>query len=80
MAREKTTIYIDSDLLRATHAAAARTGMRVSDVVETALRSYLGVGLLERIREKADLGEEAMKLAYQELHAMRRERRPGTAQ
>ena len=75
MPREKTTIYVDRDVLRATRAAAARTGRSVSDVVETALRDYLGMSLIRRMQEKAALGEdEAMKLAYEELHAMRRER------
>jgi hypothetical protein len=72
--REKTTIYADRDVL-ATRAAAARTGRSVSEVVETALREYLGMSLIPRMREKANLGEEeAMKLAYEELHAVRRER------
>jgi hypothetical protein len=76
MARSKTTVYLDPDVLRATRVQAARTGKRDSDVVEDALREYLGIGLLERIWEKADLSEEdAMKLAYDELHAMRAERR-----
>jgi hypothetical protein len=79
--REKTTIYVDRDVLRATRAAAARTGRSVSDVVETALRDFLGMSLIQRVQEKADLGEEeAMKLAYQELHAMRRSRGQRTGQ
>lgn len=76
MARTKTTVYLDPDVLRATRVAAARAGKRDSDVVEDALREYLGLALLQRIWEKADLTEdEALKLAYDELHAMRAERR-----
>lgn len=76
MARSKATVYLDPDVLRATRVRAARTGKRDSDVVEEALREYLGIGLLERIWERADLSEdEAMKLANDELHAMRAERR-----
>lgn len=76
MARAKATVYVDPDVLRATRVHAARTGRRDSDVVEEALREYLGLALLERIWEKADLSEEeALKLAYDELHAMRAERR-----
>jgi hypothetical protein len=68
--------HLDPEVLRATRVAAARAGKRDSDVVEDALREYLGLDLLQRIWEKADLSEEeAMKLAYDELHAMRVERR-----
>jgi hypothetical protein len=76
VARTKATVYLDPDVLRAMRVQAAREGRRDSDVVEEALREYLGLGLLERIWEKADLTEEeAMELAYDELHAMRAERR-----
>ncbi len=76
MARSKATIYLDPDVLRATRVQAARTGKRDSDVVEEALREYLGLAVIDRIRSRSDLDEEAaMRLAYEELHAMRRERR-----
>lgn len=76
MARSKATVYLDPEVLRATRIRAARTGKRDSDVVEEALREYLGLAVIDEIRAKADLDEdEAMKLAYEELHAMRRERR-----
>jgi hypothetical protein len=72
MARSKTTVYLDLDVLRATRVRAARTGKRASDVIEEALREYLGLALLQRIREKADLTEEeALELANDELRAMR---------
>jgi hypothetical protein len=63
---------------RASHARrsrkAARTGRCKSDVIEEALRRYVGFDLLERMRERADLGEdEAMKLA---LEAQRSARTP----
>jgi len=76
VARSKATVYLEPEVLRATRVHAARTGKRDSDIVEEALREYLGLGLLERIWEKADLSEEeALRLAYDELHAMRAERR-----
>jgi len=76
MARAKTTVYLDPQVLRATRVAAARAGKRDSDVVEEALREYLGLAVIDRIRSRRDLDEEeAMRLAYEELHAMRRERR-----
>jgi metal-responsive CopG/Arc/MetJ family transcriptional regulator len=41
MAKERTTLSIDADILRATRVAAARTGRRDSEVVEDALRNCL---------------------------------------
>ena len=76
MARTKATVYLDPDVLRAARIRAARTGRRDSDVVEDALREYLGFGLIDRIRSRSHLApEEAERLAYTELHAARRERR-----
>ena len=76
MPRAKATIYLDPDVLRATRVRAARTGRRDSDIVEDALRDYLGFALIDRIRSRSNLTpEEAERLAYEELHAARRERR-----
>jgi hypothetical protein len=76
MARSKATVYLDPDVLRATRVQAARTGKRDSDVVEAALREYLGLAVVDRIRAKSDLDEDAaLQLAYEELHALRSERR-----
>jgi hypothetical protein len=75
MAKKKVTWYIDEDVLRSTRVAAAREGTRDSEAVEAALREYSLLGLLERVWARSDLTEhEAMKLAYDELHAMRAER------
>jgi Arc/MetJ family transcription regulator len=71
--RRKATIYVEDDLLRATKVAAARTGKRDYQVVEEALRAYLGLELLERVGTRSKLTEdEALDLAYQELHQTRR--------
>lgn len=76
MARAKATVYLAPDVLRAARVHAARTGKRDSDVVEEALREHLGLAAIDRIRGKSDLDEDAaMQLAYEELHAMRIERR-----
>jgi len=76
MPRAKATVYLDPEVLRATRVRAARTGKRDSDVVEEALREYLGLAVVDRIRARFDLDEEeAMRIANEELHAMRRERR-----
>jgi len=71
--KRKTTVYLEDDLLRATKIAAARTGKRDYQLVEEALRAYLGLELLERVGARSELREdEAAKLAYLELHQSRR--------
>ena len=66
-------MYLEDDLLRATKVAAARAGKRDYQVVEEALRAYLGFELLERVAARSDLkGDEALDLAYRELHQSRR--------
>ena len=72
MAKRKTTIYVDEDLLRGAKILAARTGKKDYEVLEDALRSHLGVELLDRVRAKADLTEEqALRLAYEAVDATR---------
>lgn len=75
MAKVKTTIYVDEDVMRQIRVAAAREGRPLSELIEQALRRSTLSGLLDSIRGDSDLSaEEAMELAYSELHAMRRER------
>lgn len=70
MTKRKTTIYIDEELLRAAKVMAARQDLRDSEVMEAALRRYLGLGLLRGIARRSGLSEEeALKMAYEELHA-----------
>lgn len=72
MSRTRATLSIDDDVLRATRIAAARSGKRDSELVEEALRVYLGLAVVDRVRAKSDLSEaEAQKLVYRELHASR---------
>lgn len=74
VARRKTTVYIDDDLLRAAKVSAARAGKKDYEVFEEALRAYLGLDVLEAVWARSDLSEkEAMALAYREIHQMRRE-------
>jgi hypothetical protein len=56
--RRKPTVYLEDDLLRATKVAAARTGKRDYQVVEQALRAYLGLELLERVGARSKLTED----------------------
>lgn len=70
MAMVKTTLSLDESLMRQVRVRAARTGRRDSDVLEEALRQ--GLGVLDRIRAKANLSEEA---AYEVAHAAVQEAR-----
>jgi hypothetical protein len=69
MERRKTTLYLDVDVLRATKVLAATGGRSESQVVEDALRAYLGAGqldaaraelrdLMERLSERSDLPDD----------------------
>lgn len=67
-------MYLDEDLLRRTRVLAARTGRRDHEVVEDALRRYLGLGVIcDRggLGPERPGGKEALQLAYRELHASR---------
>ncbi len=70
--RRKVTLYVDEDVLRAARVRAARTDRRDSDIVEDALRSYLGFDVVERSWARSDLDEdEAMRIAVEETRAVR---------
>jgi len=67
---------MSEDVLRAAQVGAARTDRHDSEVVEKALREYLGFDVLERVWARSELGEkEAMDLAVSEVHAARRRKR-----
>ncbi len=86
MARKKTTIYLEPDLLMATKTLAASSGRREYEVIEDALRAYMRSAeaaagrrelraMLDRWTED-DSGvdeDEAVELATREVHAYRRE-------
>jgi Ribbon-helix-helix protein, copG family len=73
MPKARTTITLDERVLRAVRVKAARSGRRDSDVIEEALRRDLGLDLLERVWETADLEEdEALGMA---VDAQRKGRR-----
>jgi hypothetical protein len=73
MAKIRTTVTLDEQVLRAVRIKAARTGRRDSEVIEEALRRNLGPDLLERLWASADLEEdEAMRLAVAAQHESRR--------
>ena len=78
VAKQKTTLYLDEDVLRQTEAAAAGSGRDESEVVEDALRRYLGLEVVDQVwarsAETALDPDEALALAYAELRDFRAER------
>jgi hypothetical protein len=80
MAKVRTTLTIDDEILRAVKHRAARGGKRESEVIEEALRRDLGVDLLDELWARADISDkEASKLALEAQHETRpkRSRRNG---
>lgn len=72
MPKTRTTVTLDSDVLRAVKIRAARSGKGDSEVIEEALRSQLGMDLMERLWKRNDLGEtEALDLAVEAQHQTR---------
>jgi len=73
MIRKKTTIYIDEGVLRSAKIMAAREGKKEYQIVEEALRKYLGLEVMEKVWARSKLKEaEAPTLAYREIHAARK--------
>ena len=75
MAKVRTTLTIDEDLLRAVKVRAARTGKGDSQVIEEALRRDFGFDLLDRLWQRNEMPEEdALALAVEAQHRTRRRR------
>ncbi|MBF4510339.1 MAG: hypothetical protein ISP10_07705 [Aeromicrobium sp.] len=72
MAKTKTTVYLDEDVLRGAKVMAARSGKRDYEIVEEALRAYLGMDVLDRAFDAAGMDEDdALRLAVEEVHRFR---------
>jgi hypothetical protein len=66
------TLTIDEDVLRPSRAAATRLGRCDSDVIEEAVQQQLGLDLLARAGDCAEVGEDdATALAVEAQHATR---------
>lgn len=78
MAKSAATVRLDDEVLDAVRQEAARSGRSEDQVVEAAVRRYLGPSVLDRLRERNRLGgDEAMEIAREEIAAHRRERHTG---
>lgn len=76
MAKTRTTLTIDEEVLRAVKVRAARAGKADSEVIEEAVRRHLGLDLLDRLWARHEMSEEAaLDLAVEAQHATRRRRR-----
>lgn len=72
MPKTRTTLTVDADVLRAVRVRAARAGKGDREVIEEAVREYLGLDLLERLWSRNDLSEDdAMRLAQEAMRAAR---------
>ncbi len=72
MAKVRTTLTIDDEVLRAVKHRAARGGKRESEVIEEALRRDLGVNLLDELWSRSEMSEkDASKLAIEAQHQTR---------
>ena len=72
MLKARTTLTIDSEVLRAVKLRAASTGRGDSEVIEDALRRQFGLDLLETMWAKASMAEgEANELAVEAQHRTR---------
>jgi hypothetical protein len=72
MTKVRTTLTVDSEVLRAVRVRAARTGKGDSEVIEEALRRDLGLDLLDRLWAANQLPEEeALALGVEAQHSTR---------
>lgn len=76
MAKVRTTLTIEDEVLKAIKVRAARAGRGDSEVIEEALRRDLGLDFLERIWTQASLTDnQADALALEAQHRTRPRRR-----
>lgn len=77
MAKVRTTLTIDEDVLRAVKLRAAGTGMGDSEVIEDALRRDLGLDALDELWANVEplTEKQAMTLALESQRYARRKKR-----
>lgn len=76
MAKTRTTVTLDEDVLKAVKIRAARQGLRESEVIERALRDSMLMSPIERMWSKVEQldEDEAMELALEAQAWARAER------
>ena len=80
MAKVRTTLTIDEDVLKWVKIRAARTGASDSAVIEESLRRDLKLDVLDELWANATMSEaEASELAVEAQHATRPRRRSPSA-
>lgn len=73
--KDKLTVKLDAEMVDRARAELGLDAANDTAVVERALNAYLLGRLLDLTQARAGLSEdEANRLAYEELHAVRRER------
>lgn len=73
MAKVRTTVTLDQEVLRWVKVRAARLGKPDGEVIEQALRRDLGLDLLDNLWQQDGLSEAAaMRLAVEGQHSTRR--------
>ncbi len=74
--KKRATVYVDEDVLRAAKVRAARDGRHDYEVMEAALRQYLGFDVIDRMRDRNDGADEqaVMAAAVDAVHEVRSER------
>ena len=76
MAKTRTTLTIDEEILRAVKVRAARTGKGDSEVIEEAVRRDLGFDVFDRLWAQNDMTEaDAQDLALAAQRSARRRKR-----
>lgn len=76
MAKVRTTVTLDEDVLRSVKVRAARLGKGDSEIIEESLRRDLGLALLDRLWSSNRMAEDdAMRLAVEAQHRTRPRRR-----
>jgi hypothetical protein len=76
VAKVRTTVTLDEEVLRLVKVRAARLGKGDSQVIEDSLRRDLGLELLDRLWSENRMDEaKAMKLALEAQHSTRSRRR-----
>ena len=74
MTRRTTTVSLDEKLMTEVHETAQRSGLSDDEVIEQALRRFVGLEVRDELWSRNHLSEaEAMEIATSELRALRSE-------